>query len=121
MSALHQRLAHVGDAERGLVGGGDVVVDDGSEIEVDVILCHAYLSRDLDDLDLDVDGAEVLAERVHVDETWVDGAFEATEFGNQTDFALVDGLEGVGAADTAGNGTQETDYATQAVDCLFLD
>lgn len=82
LRALHKRLTHVGDTERGLVGRGDVVVDDGGEVEVDVILGHANLSRDLDDLDLDVDGAEIFTERVDVDETWVDGAFETTEFGD---------------------------------------
>ena len=37
LRALDEGLADVGDAEGGFVGGGDVVVDDGCELEVDVV------------------------------------------------------------------------------------
>jgi hypothetical protein len=48
---------------------------------------------------------------------WIWGKLhEPSEFGYETDLTLVDGLEGVGAADTAGNGTAETDTFSQAVD-----
>jgi hypothetical protein len=73
------------------------------------------LTGDFDDLDLDVDGEEVLAEWVDLDKTGVDRAFEASKSRYETDLTLVDGLEGVGAADTAGNGTAETDTFSQAV------
>ena len=47
LGALDQRLAHVGDAEGGLVGGGDVVVDYGGEVQGYVVLGHADLLGDL--------------------------------------------------------------------------
>ena len=47
LCTLDQRRAHVGDAERGLVGRRDVVVDDGREVERDVVLGHADLLGDL--------------------------------------------------------------------------
>lgn len=37
LRALDQGLADVGNAEGGLVRGGDVVVDDGCELEVDIV------------------------------------------------------------------------------------
>lgn len=37
LRALDEGLADVGDAEGGFVGGGDVVVDDGCELKVDVV------------------------------------------------------------------------------------
>ena len=43
LGALDQGLADVGDAESGLVGGDDVVVDHGGEVQVDVIFGHAHL------------------------------------------------------------------------------
>lgn len=36
---------------------------------------------------------------------------------DQTDLALINRLEGIGAADAARNGTAETDAFTEAVDC----
>lgn len=47
LRALDEGLADVGDAERGLVRGGDVVVDYGGELEVDVVFGHADLFGDL--------------------------------------------------------------------------
>lgn len=38
-----------------------------------------------------------------------------SESRDQTDLTLVDRLEGVGAADAAGDGTTETDAGTQVV------
>lgn len=40
LGALDEGLADVGDAEGGLVGRGDVVVDDRGEAEVDIVLKH---------------------------------------------------------------------------------
>lgn len=37
LGALDEGLADVADAEGGFVGGGDVVVDDGCELEVDIV------------------------------------------------------------------------------------
>lgn len=41
LCSLDERLAEVGDAEGGLVRTGDVVVDDGRQGQVDVVLGHA--------------------------------------------------------------------------------
>ena len=45
LRALDEGLADVGDAEGGFVGGGDVVVDDGGELEVDVVCFDVVLVR----------------------------------------------------------------------------
>ena len=116
LRALDQRLANVGDAEGGLVRRRDVVVDDGGQVEGDVVLGHADLAGDLDDLDLDVDLDEAFGERVDLDETRVDGAVEAPEFGHETDVTLADGLVRVRAADAARDGTGETDEGAERVD-----
>ena len=60
LRTLHKRLADVGDGESGLVGRGDAVVDDGCQLEGDVVLGHADLLGNFDDLDLDVDLDELL-------------------------------------------------------------
>ena len=88
LCALDEGLADVADAEGGLVRRGDVVVDDRCEVQGDVVLGHADLLRHLDDLDLDIYLDEFLGQRVDLDETGVDGAVEAAEFGDQTDVAL---------------------------------
>lgn len=77
---------------------------------------HANLLRHLDDLDLDVDLRELLGKRVDLDETWVDGAGETTELGDQTDIALLDGLVWVGTAETARDCTESTDGRAEGVD-----
>ena len=45
LRALDEGLADVGDAEGGFVGGGDVVVDDGCELEVDVVWLRMVLVK----------------------------------------------------------------------------
>lgn len=47
LSSLDQSLADVGDAKGGLVGRCNVVVDDGCEVQSDVVLGHANLFWDL--------------------------------------------------------------------------
>ena len=47
LGALDKGLADVGDAEGSFVGGNDVVVDDGGEMEGDVVFGHADLFWDL--------------------------------------------------------------------------
>jgi len=47
LGALHEGLANVGDTEGGLVGRGNVVVDDGGEVKSYIVFCHAHLFRDL--------------------------------------------------------------------------
>ena len=46
----------------------------------------------------------------------VDGAIEATELGDEPDFALVDWLVRVGADDAAGDCAAETDDAAEGID-----
>lgn len=116
LGALDEGLLDVGDAKGGLVRGGDLVVDDRGQVEGNVVLGHADLAGHFDNLDLHVDGGQVLAEGVDLDQTGVDGAFESTKLRYETDLTLVDRLEWVGAADTAGDGTAETDTISQVVD-----
>ena len=117
LCALDECLADVGNAERGLVWAGDVVVNHRGELQVDVIFGHADLLGHLDDLDLDVDLDEFFRERVDLDQTGVDGAIEATKLGDQADISLRHWFVGVGANNTAGNCAAETDHCTQRIDC----
>lgn len=117
LSALNESLADVGDAKSRFVRRCDVVVDDGGEVDVDVVLGHADLAGHLDDLDLDVHLDEFLREWVDLDKTRVDSPVEAAEFGDEADVALVDGLVGVGTNDAAGDRTAEAHPATQGIDC----
>ena len=47
LRALDESGAHVRDAEEGLVRRGDVVVDDGAQLQGDVVLGHAHLEGNL--------------------------------------------------------------------------
>lgn len=116
LGALDEGLADVGDAEGSLVGRDDVVVDDAGKVEVDVVLGHANLLGDLDDLDLDVDLDQALGEGVDLDETRVNGLVELAKLGDKADVALVDVLIRVGAANAAGDGSQGPDASTEGVD-----
>ena len=58
------------------------------EMEVDIVLGHADLLWHLDDLDLDIDLEQALGQRIDLDQTWIDGACESAELGNQTDVTL---------------------------------
>lgn len=88
LRALDERLADVADAESGFMGRGDVVVDDGGQVQGDIVFGHADLLGDLDDLDLDVHLDELLGQGVDLDKTGVDSAVEAAELGDETDVAL---------------------------------
>ena len=77
---------------------------------------HANLLRHFHDLNLDIDLHERFGQRVDLDETGVDSTSEATELGDQTDVALLDGLVWVRAADAARNRTESTDGRAQGVD-----
>jgi hypothetical protein len=93
------------------------------------------LARYFDDLDLDIDCSEVLAERVDLNQAWIDRSLESegllvykkkkkgerrgdepSKSRNQSDSSLFDGLEGVRAADAAGDRSEETETFTHAVD-----
>lgn len=117
LGALDEGLADVGNAEGGLVGTDDVVVDDRGEVEGDVVLGHADLLGDLDDLNLDINLDEALRKRVDLDEARVNGLVETAELSDKTDIALVHVLVGVWTADATGNGADGTNNGAEAVDC----
>lgn len=116
LSTLNKRLSDVRDAKSCLMWRGNVVIDNGSELERNVVLGHADLLWDFDNLNLDIDLDESLGERVDLDETWVDGTVETAELCDETDVALGDRLVGVGAADAAGDGAEGADAGAETVD-----
>ena len=120
LCAFHEGLADIGDAKGGFVGGGDVIVDYGGELKIDVIFGHADLFGDLDNLNLDVHLDDLFGQRVDLNETRVDGAVEATEFGDETDVSLTDGFVWVGANDTAWDGTAEADARAEGIDLMVV-
>lgn len=79
-------------------------------------LGHADLLGHLDNLNLDIDLDERLRERVDLDETRVHSSCETSEFGDETDISLGDGLVWVGADDAARNRSQVTDDGAERVD-----
>lgn len=58
LGAFNKRLADVDDTEGGLVGGDDVVVDDGGKMDGDIVLGHTDLLGDFAYLDFDIDRDE---------------------------------------------------------------
>jgi hypothetical protein len=116
LCALNECLTNVADAEGCFVRGRNAVVDDGRQLQRYVILGHADLLRNFDDLDLDIDLDKLLRQRVHVDKTWVDSAGETTELGDQTDVSLIDRFVRIGADEAAWNGAGCTDAAAKGVD-----
>jgi hypothetical protein len=116
LGTLNESLADVGDTEGGDVGRDDVVVDNGGEVEGDIVLGHADLLGNLGDLDLDVDLDEILTERVDLDQTGIDGLVELAELGDKAYITLLDSLEGVGAADAAGDGSHGSHAGSKSID-----
>lgn len=112
LGTLDKRLTNVTDTESGLVRRSDAVVDDGSQVERDVVLGHADLLGNLDNLDLDVDLDKVLGEGVNINETRIDSAGESTELGDETNVSLANWLVWVGAYDAAWNSAECTDAST---------
>lgn len=92
LGTFDERELKVGNTECGLVRRCDVVVDDRGQGEVHIVLGHADLSGNFDDLDLDVDLDEVLGEWVDLDKTGIDCTRETAELGDQTDISLCDRL-----------------------------
>lgn len=116
LGTLDQGLADVADAKGGLVRADNVVVDDAGEVEVDVVLGHAHLLGDLDDLDLDVDLNKALRQGVDLSQTGVDRLVKLAELGDQADVALADVLIRVGAADAAWDRTEGSHAGAEGVD-----
>ena len=120
LRTLDKGLADVGDTESSLVWRCNMVVNDGGQVESDVVLGHADLLGHLcryklaivevcafvdvhtNNLNLDIDLNETFTERVNLDETGINSAIESTELGNQTDVTLRDRFVGVGTANAAG-------------------
>lgn len=70
-----------------------------------VVVEFAAIDVHTNDLNLDIDLDETLAERVDLDQTGVDSAIEATELGDQAYITLRDRFVGVRAEDAAGDRT----------------
>lgn len=116
LGTLHKSLADVGNAKGSLVGADNVVVDDGCELERDIVLGHANLLGDFSSLNFNVDLDKGLAQRVDLNQTGVDSTVEAAKLGNKTNITLLDTLVRVGAADAAWDSTHGTDASTETVD-----
>ena len=93
-----------------------MVVDDRCEIESHVVLCHAHLSGDLDDLDPHVDLDEPLGKRVDLDKTGIDCAIESAELCNEPDIALANRLVRIWTYDATRYCAAEAYKRTQVVD-----
>ena len=137
LGTLDERLSDVGDTEGGLVWGDDLVVDDGGQVEGDVVLGHADLRGtstiwiltstvircSLSGLTLTRPGSTERS-KLRRQYQYYSPSMRQLELSvtnrpnlrDETDLALVDGLEWVGAADTAGNSSAETNTFSQAVD-----
>jgi hypothetical protein len=70
---------------------------------------HALVHIPTNNLNLHIYRDKPFAERVDLDETWIDGTIEATELGDQTNVSLRDRLVGIRAADTARESTHCSD------------
>ena len=95
-----------------------MIVDDRSQVEGNVILGHADLTRHLDDLDLDINSCQVLAERVDLYEAGINCTLKTTKLGHQSDLTLVNGRKRIRAADTAGYGSQGTNDLSQPMNYM---
>lgn len=92
-----------------LVWRNDVIVDDRGQMQSNIVLGHADLLWHLDDLNFDIDLNELLAERIDLDETWIDSSIKASKLGDKTDIALIHWLIGIRADNATRNGSQTTD------------
>lgn len=97
--------------------GDDVVIDDRGELNSNVVLGHTDLLGYLDDLNLDIDLNEGLAEGIDLDKAGVDCLVEFAEFGDEADISLAYALIRVRAAYAAGNRAEGSNNSTDAVDC----
>ena len=92
LRTLNESLSQVGDTESCLVWTRDVIVDDGSQSQIDIVLRHAHLLRHLDNLNLDVHLDQVLREWIDLYQAWVYSSCETTELGHEADVTLRDRL-----------------------------
>lgn len=116
LGSLNQGAANVLDREGGAVRVDDVVDNDRFDFDRQVVLGEDVLPGNVDDLDLDRDLTDLLAERVDLDQSGIDTARELSERRNESYATLLDLLVRVGAAEAARNGTEKSSEATEAVD-----
>ena len=109
LRTFNQCLTDIGDTESSLVRRGDVVVDDRGEVDRNIVLGHADLLWNLNNLDLDIHLNQFLRQRVDLDKTRVDCSIESAKLGDKTDVALADWLVGIRANDAARDGSKETE------------
>ena len=115
LCALDEGLANVRDPEGGFVRRRDVVVDDGGEVDADIVFGHAYLLRHLDDLNLDIDLYKFLRKWIDLDQAGIDSAVKATKLGDETDITLGDRFVGVRTDETAWNSAAKTNTSTESI------
>ena len=72
-------------------GGNELTVDDGVDLDGDIIAGDDRLSRDGCDLDLDIDDSNLFRVGVDLDQSGVDRLVELTESADQSDTTLRDG------------------------------
>jgi hypothetical protein len=117
LSTLNEGLANIGDAKSRNMRSDNMIVNDRSKAQSYVVLGHTDLLGHLGDLDLDIHLDEVLAERVDLNQTWVDSLVKFAKLGDKTDVALLNTFEGVGADEAAGNGTTGTHNGAKGINC----
>lgn len=67
LGTLDEGLLDVGDTEGGFVGGDDVVVYNGGELDSDIVLCHTDLLWDFGHLNFDINLDQFLRKWVDLD------------------------------------------------------
>ena len=60
---------------------------------------------------------KILGQWIDLDKARVDSAVESTELGHKADIALVDGFVGIRADNAARDGAEESNGATETVNC----
>jgi len=79
LSPLNKRLAEVCDAESSPVRISDLKVDDGVNVNIDVVTGDDLLPSNGADLDLNVHPAQVFRANVHVGKSWIHRLIEVAE------------------------------------------
>jgi hypothetical protein len=96
-------------------------IQDGINLDIDIVLGHDDLLRDIGNLDLDVDLCQLLRDGVNLCQTRVNNLVEFAETGDETHGALGDGLVRVRAADAAGNGSEGTKDVSRGIHQASVD